>query len=223
VSAPLVDGTPGAPSRTAGRWETGPVRADRREAMGRRWVHRRGVLFRAELTRPSAPGAVGEVRPAFVRLSSTFGWPRPLPDWAGMGIRVVDADGDHLDLTLVSSASGHELWCQIRTARDPLACSYSTVVRYRIGEADRVVVAVPSAERSARRSATIDRLVAGEVVCPVVFHLAAGDRPGDWRPLGDLVLIEPIDDDPTLRFRPPKAGPPLLTRLRARVYAWSRS
>jgi hypothetical protein len=211
-----VDGAPGMTGRTAGRWDTGPVGPDHRATMGRRWVHRRGVLFRAELRRP--PAAVGEVRPAFVRLSTTFGWPRPLPDWAGMAVRVVEADGDHHDLTLVSSASGPELWCQMRTSRDPLACSFSSVVRYPIDGADRVVVAVPAVERSA----TIDRLVAGEAVCPVVFRLAAGDGPGDWRPLGDLVLIEAIDDDPTLRFRPPQTGPPLLTRLRARAYAWSR-
>lgn len=221
----------------------------RATAPGRRWIHRRGVLFRAELHPPApspsaaasaspAPGSVDEVRPALVRLSSTFGWPRPLPDWVGMGIHLLDTgadtdagatDGcDRHDLLLVSSASGRDLWRQMRPVRAPLACSFSSVVRYRLGGADQVVAAIPAAPRPA----TVDQLLAGvagaagvatgQGLCPLAYRLVAAEEPRVWRPLGDLVLVEAIEDDPTVRFHPPAAGRGWVTRLRHRVYTWSR-
>lgn len=279
---PRGDG--GDPDRGARRGPAG------RAAPGRRWIHRRGVMFRAELRPPfaasrlvaagsgfpgraaaglpgvaaprpwtaeaaergeqgeraerlaslsgplasmaeamveaPAPGAVTGVLPALVRLSLTFGWPAPLPDWSGMAVRLRGAGGRLDDVLLVSSARGPELWRQMLPGRHPLACTFSSVVRYAWGGVEQVVAAIPTPPRRATLDQLADggarNLDDGRALFPVVYRLVAAEAPRAWRPLGDLVLTERIDDDPTVRFRPPHAGPPLLTRLRQRLYAWSR-
>jgi hypothetical protein len=177
--------------------------------MGRRWIHRRGALFEASLGRDGS-----QPLDALVRLSSTFGWPRPLPEWIGMAIRITREEGEHLDLLLVSSAPPPELWRQMRPSREVLGCSFSSVARYPIG-GPGIVAAVPVESRSAGP----DGLVNGHSPCPVGYQLRRAEQPGQWQPLGELVLTRRLEDDRAIRFSPPHDGPGLLTLTRRAVYA----
>ncbi|MGH9213417.1 MAG: hypothetical protein ACRD2C_22505 [Acidimicrobiales bacterium] len=182
----------------------------------RRWLHRRGAVFRATLRPPGgtpAPGAAEHDRPALVRISTTIGWPRPLPDWVGLGIRVVD-DAE-LDLLLASAATEPDLWCSLRARRDVLACSFSSAVRYPIGGVDQVVAAAPIGTPP---PTTLDQLLEGRVACPIRYRLDLAASRGTWRGLGDLELVEQLDDDHGQRMSPPASGPRPITTARRALY-----
>jgi hypothetical protein len=171
-------------------------------------------LFAATLRPPTGSASSRE---ALVRISDTFGWPRPLPDWVGLAIRLLDNDGEP-DLLLVSSAPEPEMWCQLRPNRDVLACTFSSAVRYPLEGVEQVVGAVPVENRSA----TLAELIAGSEPCPLRYRLQVAERPGSWHSLGDLELTERVADDPKLRFHPPATGPRFLAPLRRTVYRWAQ-
>ncbi|HEX8803019.1 MAG TPA: hypothetical protein VF743_02460 [Acidimicrobiales bacterium] len=181
------------------------------------------MVFRARW-RPAVPRAGGgpphAEAPALVRLSCTFGFPRPLPDWVGLGVRIDGGDDhDDLDLLLVSSADVPSPWRQMRPTREALRRPFTSVTRYPLGRPGWVVVATPAAPRSG----TLADLSAGASPCPVTYRLEAAESPGSRRPLGELVLVERVDGDvPGLRFRPPDDGGAVVAPLRRRVYAWSQ-
>jgi hypothetical protein len=188
-------------------------------------IHRRGVVFEARLHPPErlpGPGARLHTRRAVVRLSGTFGLPRPLPEWTGLAVRVFDREAEDpstgndpshvLDILLVSSVPEPQLWRQMRPCRIPLASTFTSVTRYQLGGTDQVVVAIPRE----RRDATLEELVQGEVDCPIHFRLDIAELEGLWRGLGDLELVERRgDDDPSLRFTPSREG-----LIRRPVYNW---
>jgi hypothetical protein len=204
----------------------------------RRLIHRQGAVFRATLHPPGgtpAPGSVDSDRPALVRISNTFGWPRPLPDWVGLGIRVLahpdEADeADEvgaptaerrselepaLDLLLASAHTRPDLWCRLKPRRDVLVGPFSSAVRYPLGGVDQVVVA---ALIDGAPPTTLAQLLAERVPCPLRYRLDAATDRGTWRGFGELELTEQLADDPTLRFTPPRRGPRLLTTARRLAY-----
>lgn len=189
-------------------------------------IHRRGVVFEARLHPPErlpGPGARLHTRRAVVRISGTFGLPRPLPEWTGLAVRIFDREagspstGDEpshvLDILLVSSVPEPELWRQMRPTREPLASTFTSVTRYPLGGADQVVAAIPAE----RRDTTLEELVRRQVDCPIRFRLDSAELQGLWRGLGELELVEcREEDDPSLRFTPSRHG----GRLRRRIYNW---
>lgn len=191
----------------------------------RRLIHRRGVVFEARLHPPErlpGPGARSYARRAVVRLSGTFGLPRPLPEWTGLAVRIFDreaggpspgGDPSHVvDILLVSSVPEPELWRQMRPSREPLSSTFSSVTRYPLGGTDQVVAAVPVE----RHPATLEELIRREVDCPIRFRLHIAELQGLWRDLGDLELIEcREEDDASLRFRPSPGG-----CIRRSIYDW---
>lgn len=157
-----------------------------------------------------------------VRLSGTFGLPRPLPEWTGLAVRIFDREAGDLsagnepshvvDILLVSSVPEPELWRQMRPSREPLASTFTSVTRYPLGGTDQVVAAVPVE----RRPATLEELVREGVDCPFHFRLDIAEVQGLWRGLGALELVEcREDDDPSLRFTPSPGG-----LIRRHVYNW---
>jgi hypothetical protein len=203
----------------------------------RRLIHRRGAIFGATL-QPSADRSDAGPRSALVRISLTFGWPRPLPDWTGLGIRLFAAgtganpadlsepsapsaateapgpDGQPLDLLLASAATAPDLWCRLEAHRDVLGCSFTSAVRHRIDGRDQVVVAVPAEPRPT----TLDELLAGRVPGPIRYRLDVTEHRGSWQTLGELVLTEQHDDDRVLRLAPPSIGPRWFTTTRRVAY-----
>lgn len=197
-----------------------------------RLIHRRGAWFDGVVSPPDpadgppAAGASTRERRAQVRLSTTFGWPPPLPDWVGLAVRILDGagsdqpsdqgghQGGHLDLLLVSSAPETELWRQMRPNREVLACCFTSAMLYRLGGADHVVAAVPASPRPG----TLDALLDGEVPCPITYRLRAAEKHREWRPLGDLTLTAPLPEDPGVRFHPPRAGTGWAYPVRRTIY-----
>jgi hypothetical protein len=174
-----------------------------------RLIHRRGVLFAAMLHGPRGPA-----RPALARLSATFGWPPPLPDFVGLGIRLT---GDPpVDLLLASArpepARGGRA---LAPSRDVLACAFTSRVPAPLpGGGYAVVEAVPAAPRSATLAALGD----GAAACPIVYCLSTVGG----IPLGTLELTAPAPAGTRLRLTPPVAGPEPFTRVRGRIYDWSQ-
>lgn len=183
----------------------------------RRLIHRQGALFDGVFA------GDGGVQPALVRISNTFGWPKPLPDWVGLGIRLMGPDGDSdldIDLLLASSSPEPDLWTRLRPNRDVLGCSFTTAVRYTVDGTEPVVLAAVPTDG---RSASLPELMNGAVHCPIRYRLQTGDEPGSWQPFGELVLQERIDDDPGLRFHPPADAEGVVATLRRWVYARAQS
>lgn len=179
----------------------------------RRWIHRQGALFEAVFV-----GDGGE-QPALVRISTTFGWPAPLPDWVGLGIRLLGTNGDaelDFDLLLASAAPEPDLWTHLRPSRDVLACAFTSAVRYIVdGTEPHVVAAVPTDGRSA----SLAELMNGAAHCPIHYRLQTGDEPGSWERFGELTLRERLGDDPSLRFHPPAEAQGMVATFRRWVYA----
>jgi hypothetical protein len=178
----------------------------------RPFFHRHGVLYDATFTTPN-----GEQR-ALVRLSRSFGWPEPLPEWVGCAVRLFgDENGKDVDLILASSAPEPDLWRQLRPSRDVLACTFTSKVNYLVnGGEPEVVTAVPTDGRSAG----FDEVFGGEVALPIRYRIQTGDTPGVWYPWGELQLTDLRPDDPAIRFHPPLEPEGRVTRVRRKVYDW---
>jgi hypothetical protein len=172
-----------------------------------RLIHRRGVLFAAVLRPPRGPDRAG-----LVRLSATFGWPAPLPDWVGLAIRFTG--DDPVDLLLASAGPGHgRAGRGLAPSRDVLACAFTSRVPAPLpGGGQAVVEAVPAAARSS----TLAELGDGAAACPIAYHLATAGGIA----VGALELVAPAPDGAQLRLSPPVAGPEPFTRLRRRFYDW---
>ncbi len=172
-----------------------------------RLIHRRGVLFAAVLHGPGRPD-----RPALARLSATFSWPPPLPDWVGLAIRVTG--DDPVDLLLASATPEHgRAGRALAPSRDVLACAFTSRVPAPLpGGGQAVVEAVPVAARSSTLAALGD----GEGACPIAYRLATVGG----IPVGTLELTAPAPDGTRLRLSPPIAGPEPFTRMRRRLYDW---
>src|SRR4030095_17034874 len=90
---------------------------------GPRWIHRRGVVLAARFH----PADGSPPRDALVRLSLTFGWPAPVPDFVGMGIRILP-DGRDLLLASAGMDGDHRLTC----SRDVLGCALASGLPCRV-------------------------------------------------------------------------------------------
>jgi hypothetical protein len=176
---------------------------------GPRWIHRRGVVLAARFH----PADGSPPRDALVRLSLTFGWPAPVPDFVGMGIRILPDGGDLL-LASARMDGDHRLTC----SRDVLGCALASGLPCRVAGADRRVAAVPRDPRPG----TLAGLGDGAGVAPAVYDLAARARPGTWEPLGRLELTGPAPPDTDLRLRPPATPRRWITPLRQAVYRLSQ-
>ena len=151
---------------------------------------------------------------AIVRTSRGVGLPAPLPDIAGVAIKVLNAHGAgaHQDLLLVSSAAPagarHLLVPVVEWTASP---AYSSLVRYRNAQGDRFLVgAAPDGD---------DALV-----------LSTATALSPWTVVGTVALGGELDDDAgdALRFSPWHTGGGLepvgaLNRLRRGAYEGSQS
>jgi hypothetical protein len=174
-----------------------------------RLIHRHGVLFNAVLH-----GSRGH-RPGLARLSATFGWPEPLPDWVGLSLRLyVD---DPIDLLLASAGPERGRGGRGRRAlaptRDVLACAFTSRVPAPLpGGGLAVVEAVPVAPRSS----TLPDLGDGSDACPIAYELATVGGIA----IGTLELTAPAPAGTRFRLSPPVAGPEPFTRVRRAIYDW---
>lgn len=151
---------------------------------------------------------------AIVRTSRGVGLPAPVPDIAGVAIKLLNAHGPggHQDLLLVSSAAAvaarHLLVPVVEWAASPC---YSSLVRYRNAGGERFLVgAAPDGD---------DALV-----------LSTATVLSPWTVVGSVALGEGLDDESSdaLRFSPWHTGGGLepiglVNRLRRGAYAGSQA
>ena len=151
---------------------------------------------------------------AIVRTSRGVGLPAPVPDIAGVAIKLLNAHGagGHQDLLLVSSAAPmgarHLLVPVVEWAASPC---YSSLVRYRNAAGERFLVgAAPDGD---------DALV-----------LSTATVTSPWSVVGSIALGEELDDEASdaLRFSPWHSGGGLtpigvINRLRRGAYAGSQA
>lgn len=181
--------TPGAAARAAGA----AFRA-LSHLRGARVFHPRGDGFEATLEVFSGWEGVPAFAPgvehrAIVRLSRAAGFPEPLPDAHGIGLRLPDVygTGRHQDFLLATSSRGpilqHLLLPGVHGGQP-----YSSLVFYRIGDDIRVVGALPDGERR--------------------FKLAVAPVTGGWTPIGELRLGRklPGEYSDQLAFNPWNTG-----------------
>ncbi|MFI2780780.1 phosphodiesterase [Streptomyces sp. ALB3] len=166
------------------------------------------------------------------RWSRAAGLPRPLPDGAGMALRVADAAGPGRPLDLLLTTSGRGRWSRHvplpRTSAT--AGPYSTLLPYLVGGRRGVLAVFP--EPGARRILTDPAAVgAAAAVRPLAFRLCFGSGAA-WRPLARLFLL---GEEPTARSQQGAAFDPYsnllpdlrpvdrLRTLRVAAYAGSRA
>lgn len=181
-------------------------------------LHPRGVLRHGRVERlgrhgPSQGWGVpwldepGE-EAALVRLSRSIGVPRPLPDVAGLALRVWPGGADVPgDLLFSSTGRGRVSRYLLRPTRQDDA-PMTTVMPFRTARGPLVL--------GARRVAA-DELV----------MVAAAGLVGDWRPVARVVLGEPVADeavdfDPVVNEVPGLEAYPWAARLRRPAYAVAR-
>ncbi|WP_238419547.1 phosphodiesterase [Streptomyces taklimakanensis] len=128
-----------------------------------------------------------------VRLSRGAGLPRPLPDWLGLAVRVLDAGGPghSLDLLLTGSSRLPVLRHLPLPRGDALGGPYSTLLTYRVGGRGMVLAAFP--RRRLRpvhgRPETLRRALESG---PLVFDLRAAEPLGRWRTFAVLTVRSPL-------------------------------
>ncbi|MEU1122214.1 phosphodiesterase [Streptomyces sp. NPDC005899] len=170
--------------------------------------------------------------PVTARWSRAAGFPRPLPDGAGLALRVTDADGPGRPLDLLLTTSGRGRWSRHvplpRTSAT--AGPYSTLLPYVVGGRRGVLAVFPEpgtpqvpADPAAVGDATAAR--------PLAFRLCVGTG-ATWRPLARLTLL---GEDPAERSKGAEAFDPYrnllrglrpvdrLRTLRVAAYAGSRA
>jgi hypothetical protein len=161
-----------------------------------------------------APGFLGEAGgfDAIVRLSRGAGTPKPLPDFIGLALRLLDAHGDgaHQDFLLLTSGEGAVAQ---HTFRPSLAVDdgpYSSVLPYNGGGQSFVVAALPQSET---------RFTLG----------ITGLRARKMLAIGELVLgARQPDEANSIRFNPWNTGGGIepsgwLNRLREAAYPASQA
>ncbi|MFF2721529.1 phosphodiesterase [Streptomyces sp. NPDC058011] len=165
------------------------------------------------------------------RWSRAAGFPRPMPDAAGLALRVADAGGPGRPLDLLMTTSGRGRWS--RHVPLPRASAtvgpYSTLLPYVVG-GRRGVLAVfpePGTPRVPTEPAAVGAAIA---VRPLAFTLCFGTGAA-WRPLARLALP---DEDPAEQSQDGEAFDPYrnllpglhpvdrLRTLRVAAYAGSR-
>ncbi|WP_250292201.1 phosphodiesterase [Streptomyces atroolivaceus] len=166
------------------------------------------------------------------RWSRAAGLPRPLPDGAGLALRVADAGGPGRPLDLLLTTSGRGRWSRHvplpRTSAT--AGPYSTLLPYVVGGRRGVLAVFP--EPGAPRVPTDPAAVgAATAVRPLAFRLCIGTGAA-WRPLARLTLL---GEDPAARSQDGQAFDPYrnllpdlhpvdrLRTLRVAAYAGSRA
>lgn len=182
-------------------------------------VTRRGV---AQLTARGSALASRRECEVIVRFSRVLGLPLPLPDLHGLAIRFVDAHGEQRHRDLLFLATGPGLAASLPLPLFGLVSSrYSSILRYRLGEAPVVFTASVHPPRLSAKE-----LGAGEDVEIEVG--AVGPHAGrDDGPLAQVVLGEVIDGG-ALHFDPTSSEgsiAPLgfLNALREPAYAAARA
>jgi hypothetical protein len=208
-------------------------------------VHPHGAVYEAELEVPTHRDALGGTelfgtpgrRRALVRFSRSLGLPRPLPDLLGMSLRVPDAYGPgcHQDFLMVTSVDAPVIHHVFMPARDVQQRPYSSSLRYRAGDAEFLVGALPRAESPRFDGGDeLERLAAAAATGALVFDLAVAEVWGRFRPVAELRVGDPLPPETdALRFNPWNAGgglepTGLLNRLRDYAYplsqrAWGRA
>ncbi|GAA2433912.1 phosphodiesterase [Streptomyces macrosporus] len=165
--------------------------------------HPRGLTCTGEVVvtgGPDAPWGVSWMdepgrHACAVRLSRGAGLPPRLPDWLGLAVRVVDADGPgrHLDLLLTSSSRLPVLRHLPLPRGDAAGGPYSVLLPYRVGGRRTVLAAFP--RRRSRpvhgdRSALRRALEEG----PLVFDLRAAEPLGRWKTFAVLTVRSPLPE-----------------------------
>ncbi|MER7109796.1 phosphodiesterase [Streptomyces sp. NPDC000229] len=169
---------------------------------------------------------------ATVRWSRAAGLPPRWPDGLGLALCVEDAGGRGVpfDLLLTSSGAGRLGRHVPRPRRDALAGPYSTLLAYRVGDRDRVIVAVPV--RAGRRRVRGDLAALRQALDrgPVRVELRAAAPEEPWRTFATLTVEtpQPYPEDATPTYDPylhslPGLRPThRLHGLRAAAYSGSR-
>lgn len=213
----------------------GVAAAARRGAAARRarLLHPRGVAFDATFT--VTPGAAcgvslldepGRYR-ALARLSKATSTPSGWPDVLGLAWRVVDAGGPGVPLDVALSSAGGAVFARhlLRPARDFTATTYSSLLPYRLGDANRYIAAFP--ERAGPGlPADTESLATAVAARPFELSVMVAGLTGRWRPVAVLRLEQPSDEDPRFdvvaNALPDLAPAGWLNRLRGPVYRGSQ-
>lgn len=172
-----------------------------------------------------------------VRWSRAAGLPPRWPDGLGLAVCVEDAGGPGVpvDLLLTSSGTGRLGRHVPRPRRDALAGPYSTLLAYRVGDRDRVILAAPARITHVRAGR---RRVRGEPAAlrraldhgPLRLDLRAAAPDEPWRTFAVLTVEtpEPYPEaatptyDPYLHSLPGLRPTHRLHGLRAAAYSGSR-
>jgi hypothetical protein len=204
-----------------------------------RGVHPHGIGFDGVLTLEAGPGldlmpGLGPPRsvPAVLRLSRSFGFPRPLPDLLGVAVKLPDLHGPgrDQDFLLVSALDGPVSKYIPKPAPRYSWRAYSSLLPYRSN--GRIVL--PGALGASPAAATGQDEMTGAIHAAqhgeLLFALAVAPALGRFAPLGELrahrQLAQPTVQ--ALRFNPfhtaeniiPAAGP--LNGMRRAAYAASQ-
>jgi hypothetical protein len=178
-------------------------------------LHPDGELFHSTISRVGSPSASGVPwidhageSPALVRVSRAIGLPQPLPDIAGLAIRV--DPGEHAaDLLLASTGSGRigRFVLQPRLPRS--TGTLTSLLPYRSTAGPLCFAAVPSTSRT--------------------FELRWAVGSGEWHTFALLHLGAAYEGDPAISFDPVLNVLPglaqydLVRRLREPAYSAART
>ncbi len=184
-------------------------------ARGRRFFHPAGVAYRARLVGEGRSGALALAnqdrdRVVVVRFSRALGVPRPLPDFLGLALRVLDAygAGAHQDLLLASAWTHGPLKAIPRPATSFFGPSFSTLLPHRVGRRRAFVGAVAQTPRRGSDLEALAELVETAERGDVRFALALGHAFGGWQRVGVVAVEERLTEDESrlLRFNPANTG-----------------
>jgi hypothetical protein len=194
-----------------------------------RAFHPVGVAFRARarIDGDVPPGFPSGEHDAVVRFSRGAGLPEQLPDFLGIGVRLVDAlgPGRHQDLLGTSTGSGPITRRLLRPARDFASGRLDTILPY--ATVDGPVLF--SARVLTPGSWTLREIERRGAAAELLLELGVADRTGGWRRLGEVAVLGrlPVDDERRLDLDPFHTSPDvvptgLLNRLRRPAYTGSR-
>ena len=188
-------------------------------ARRKRVFHPEGLGYRGNLTIEVGLSEYGEVpllaepgtHEALVRCSRGAGLPQSLPDILGLAVRLPDLHGPgaHQDFLLASSGEGLPLHLLLLPAPGGFfGQSYSSVLPYRVGEALRLVGAVPVRPPAPAAGTDLEQLDEAAADHQARFHLALAGLGGRWQQFGTLSLLERLGDAETeaLCFNPWNTG-----------------
>lgn len=152
-------------------------------------LHPDGELFHATIARLGAPGlnagvpwieAAGE-SPAIVRISRAIGLPDPLPDIAGLAIRIDPAE-HAADLLLASTGTGRLGRFVLQPRRPGATGTLTSLLPYRTSAGPLLLAASPAADGG--------------------YELAWALGTGPWRTFALMHLGASYDGDPDVSFDP---------------------